>query len=355
MTGKKSLSILMIGPLPPPIHGDSRMFSFLLEDLSKRQDFAVSVINTRRLDSGRSFYGNVRAALIITFKILFQIRQLDIISFHSSIRGMCLYGPVAFIISRLFRRPLIIRFFGGYFDEYYTSRRPLIRWILKHTILSSDIILFQTKHLINFFVKESPSRVEWFSNYTRRVQKRPDAPVQGVCKKFVYLGHLWKTKGIEIILNSVNDLPEDVTIDLYGTLDDYSAEEITQRGGTRVIYKGTLTQPEVMEKLWDYDALVLPTSHTGEGYPGVIVEAFSHSLPVITTKWKSIPEIVDESCGILITPGDVQQFSDAVRKLHDDRPFYESLSIEAKKRADNFSDIYWTEKFVNLCKSLIKT
>ena len=37
------------------------------------------------------------------------------------------------------------------------------------------------------------------------------------------------------------------------------------------------------ERLWEYDCLVLPTFHPGEGYPGVIAEAFVHEIPVITT------------------------------------------------------------------------
>src|SRR5262249_8567993 len=151
---------------------------------------------------------------------------------------------------------------------------------------------------------------------------------------------------VETILACAGQLPEQVSIDIFGPLYGYTAEQINDRGCGQIRYGGILTQEQIVELLWRYDALVLPTFHEGEGYPGVIVEAFSHEMPVITTRWMSIPEIVDGTCGILIEPRNSQQLVEAIRRLHADPTFYAALCDGAQGKAQQFSDIYWTQQFI---------
>ena len=175
------------------------------------------------------------------------------------------------------------------------------------TLLSCSVMLLQTKRAVRE-IQAAAARAEvvWFSTYVEPPVRASDPVSHGAgairCHRFVFLGHLWRTKGIETLLESAASLPRDCTIDIYGPTDEYSAEEIDGRGLGRVRYCGFLSHEQVAERLWEYDCLVLPTFHPGEGYPGVIAEAFAHGLPVISTNWLAIPEIVDEECGILIEP-----------------------------------------------------
>ena len=105
--------------------------------------------------------------------------------------------------------------------------------------------------------------------------------------------------------------------------------------------------------MWNYDCLVLPTFHPGEGYPGVIAEAFAHGLPVISTRWLAIPEIVDESCGVLIEPGDTAGFVAAVTGLHQDSARWSRMKLAARERAAQFDHEVWARKFESLCAGLV--
>jgi glycosyltransferase involved in cell wall biosynthesis len=60
-------------------------------------------------------------------------------------------------------------------------------------------------------------------------------------------------------------------------------------------------------------ALLLP-SHA-EGLPIVIMEAFAMGRPVITTRIAGIPELVDDSCGWLVEPGDGAALAEAIRAV----------------------------------------
>ena len=134
--------------------------------------------------------------------------------------------------------------------------------------MSADAVLLQTRRLIEQLGPVSAGRLVWFCTYITAVAARPSQPdtegVGGLCCRFVFLGHLWRSKGIETLLEAAAALPPGCSIDLYGSPDEYSAQDIELRGHGRVHYRGFLTHEEVNLRLWDYDCLVLPTWHSGE-------------------------------------------------------------------------------------------
>jgi len=165
------------------------------------------------------------------------------------------------------------------------------------------------------------------------------------------LGQVCIAKGIREILAAANRLPENVSIDVYGPLlDGLSPEDINFKN---VKYKGIVAPDKVASLLVKYTALVFPTRYEGEGYPGVILEAYSVGVPVITTKFRAIPEIVDDSSGILIEPGDIDELSNAMIELATNIEHLEKLRIGAIRRSEEFSSAHWGKKFVRLCKILV--
>jgi glycosyltransferase involved in cell wall biosynthesis len=57
--------------------------------------------------------------------------------------------------------------------------------------------------------------------------------------------------------------------------------------------------------------LALPSYR--EGYPNVVIEALSCGRPVIATDVGGIPELVDESSGILVAPRDSRALANAIQ------------------------------------------
>ena len=135
---------------------------------------------------------------------------------------------------------------------------------------------------------------------------------------------------------------------------NFTAEYINFKGKGVVGYKGILTHEQVSAKLISYDALILPTFYEGEGYPGVILEAYSHGLPVIATRWRSIPEIVDEESGLLISVRSPEALAQAMNKLHKDVSLYNQIQRGALSKRLQFSDRFWAERFVEWCDNLCK-
>jgi glycosyltransferase involved in cell wall biosynthesis len=354
------IRILLIGPLPPPMGGDTRHFVTLTKDLIANERYSVTVINTSRGREHSRFFRNIAAAISILFQTACNLHRSDLISYHASDRGMFLFAPLIVGLGRLAGKPTVLRVFGGSFGDFYESQNQVARMLIRRLILSADVVLLQTRRLIRQLEKQARARLVWFSTYIEPACAAPKGEDhearthERTCSRFVFLGHLWRAKGLETILEAAPYLPGECSIDIYGPPDEYTPEEITERGCGRVSYCGFLTHQQVDLKLWGYDCVVLPTHHPGEGYPGVIAEAFAHELPVITTRWLAIPEIVDDNCGILIEPQDTPAFVAAVTALHRDRARWLALKRGALLRARQFDHSIWSVKFEEVCEQLVK-
>jgi glycosyltransferase involved in cell wall biosynthesis len=352
------IRLLLIGPLPPPMGGDTRHFATLVEDLGAQRGFSVKLFNTSRGPEHSRLLPNLAAAARTLLTLLVNLPRVDVVSFHASDRGMFLLGPAIVLLSKLARTPTVLRLFGGSFGDFYRKRGALGRALIRSSILSANVVLLQTQRAIEQLRPHAVGRLEWFSTYVKlpardaAEQRRIAQDARTGCSRFVFLGHLWRTKGLETMLEAAPHLPDGCRIDIYGPLDEYTAETIEERGMGRVRYRGFLTHAQVDSTLWDYDCLVLPTFHPGEGYPGVIAEAFVHGLPVITTKWLAIPEIVDEQCGILIEPSDTRAFVAAMAALNADSGYWRRLREGARERAARFDHCAWSAKFEAICQQL---
>jgi glycosyltransferase involved in cell wall biosynthesis len=351
------MRLLLIGHLSSHVSGSSLSFEQLVDILRNNDRVEVEVVNTARPARLTSnWLVNAVVALKVTASVLLCLRKIDVVTFHASRSAIMLYGPVLFLLARLFRKPLVVRLFGGTLEQEYELLSPARRWLLKRTVFSVDLLLLQTKHLIGYFAQHGARCVRWYPT-SRQILFLPPMQEDTIpsCKRFVFLGRVIKEKGIGIILESVSQLKSEISVDIFGSLDGhYSAEHINSEGRGVVHYKGILTPEEVRDELFNYDALILPTFYQGEGYPGVILEAYSHGLPVITTRWRSIPEIVDENSGILIPTHSAEALAQALNILYTDRPYYVRLRRGALDKRLSFSDRFWAERFVDWCTEVAK-
>lgn len=345
---ERSLRILVIGAQPPPIGGATLLVQDLIDELQKRPDIEVFTVNLSRVNNNalNIFW----IALQSLWHTLWLGRRSDVITLHVNRYGRLVFGPIVFFLSRLLRKPLIVRAFGGTFDQQFLALPKFIKWLMLHTYLNAEVCLLETKRMVTFFQSLCIRRAEWFPNYTHDAGLTNEIALKARCSRFVFIGRITPTKGIEQIIEASALLDEGVTVDLYGPLDaPYTFQKLNVDGDERARYQGLLSKEEVKQKLWDYDALVLPTYWFGEGYPAVILEAYAHGLPVIATRWQSIPEIVDEKSGILITPRDSQDLANAMNQLHRQPEYYATLQQGARDRIGDFRAVTWLNFFVKIC------
>ncbi len=343
----RGLKLLLIGPLPPPIGGVTVLFEYLVEDLKKRQDVSVAVINTLGV-RGKGLRG-IFHFFGIVLDLLKCIPKADVVSLHAATCGLPIIGPVVYFFVRMFKKPFIVRKFGGTdFRDYGFIRRCVIRWILR----GSDLYLAETKMLVDAWEQEGKGKVLWYPNSRPLAAKNiAKKRRKGRCRSFVYLGHVRPVKGVRELISAAERFEEGVSVDVYGPFYEGISDKDFE-GLKRVKYCGIITSDKVIDVLSEYDAFVLPTYHPGEGYPGVVLEAYLAGIPVICTRWRALPEIVDDSCGILVEPRNSENLYSAMKKLVDDEQLFEELRKGVKKQLNKFSAEFWNNRFVEYCQEL---
>lgn len=134
---------------------------------------------------------------------------------------------------------------------------------------------------------------------------------------FVCIGRLCPQKGQIHIPKAISLLREEfprIRIVLIG--DGESRLSIEKEVATfgveeEVTLLGWCSGAKVREMISASRALVLPSY--AEGLPIAIMEALAMGRPVISTRVAGIPELVDESCGWLLDPGDINGLVWALR------------------------------------------
>lgn len=335
----------MIGPLTIRVSGTTNSFKELVSKLRERQDIDLMVVNASI--QGPGLLGFVGRLLRVFAQVVTRIGKADVVSVHMNEPHKAL--PVWFL-AFLARKPLLVRWFGG--TDYRNHGSLVRKWSAKWLIRHSDMNLFQTKLLVRESIEDGAKRSAWLSN-----SRVPPKNFQNFlktrkkCRKFVFLGRVVRAKGIPEILEAARCLSDEATIDIFGPLKgSFSQSDFSDSRLVR--YCGVLPQEKVIPILLNYDALLLPTSFHGEGYSGAVIEAYFAGIPVICTKWRALPEIVDETSGILIPPHDADALLKAMQKLMEDEQLYRSLCKGALEKSELFLADKWTGQFVHFCIEL---
>ena len=91
------------------------------------------------------------------------------------------------------------------------------------------------------------------------------------------------------------------------------------------------------------DVFVLPS--LTEGTPNAIIEAMAHEKPIVATRVGGIPDLVDESVGILVAPGDADALGKAMTKLAGDAELRNRMGLAARQR---YEKLFTSEAVVPL-------
>lgn len=290
------------------------------------------------VDTNKANYKNkLIAYIMILFSILINTPKVKQVSLHGTANDYLLIAPFALIISRLFQKTFSLRKFAGNFIEIFEHYSTIKKWIVTYTLKGSSVNFFETKYLVEYF-KNYNENTYWFPNVRKKQVLLTNSTYE---KNFIFIGAVSREKGIDILCQVSNLLPDDYQIDIYGVLHDHFTIEYFN--DYKVKYKGILIVNDVIKTLSEYDILILPSFR--EGYPGVIIEALSVGLPIVATNLSGIKEMVDEKSSVLVDVGNIEQLKKAMISI--DEVNYIQMSIAAHEQFKSFDSDIQTKVFFN--------
>ena len=348
----------MIGPMPPrlatktnPIGGTSVHFRESVKELRKR-NVAVQIIDTTgpRVNL-HPLFAVLRAwsrLIRITVHVLVAARRSDLVFLSSSAGKSLMMASMIWLLCALQSRPMALRIFGGDFAQTYEQYSTFMRRLADLTFLRSHRVYVQTRDIERRF--RSWTNVRWFPN-TRDVVVHSRNPVSA--RKFLFVSQLRNEKGLREALEACRGLPHDCHLSVFGPPMPETDLSLFEHHA-HATYGGVL-QPDVVPSVIDqHDVLLLPSYFAAEGYPGIIIEALQCGRPVITTWWKSIPEVVDDGLnGLLVTPRSTSELRHALFRIIDDQSLFRSLCRGAKIRGDFFRSGPWYDWMAEDIRALV--
>lgn len=162
-------------------------------------------------------------------------------------------------------------------------------------------------------------------------------------------------KGADIVIESFVSLKEkypDLQLIISGCLNIDRFHHIFDQNdiviGDDILFKGKISYPEMPYYFNLCDIFLMPSYH--ETFCTSVIEAMACGKPVVVTNGTALPEVVGD-CGLLVEPGDVAGFTEAVSKLLDDEALRRKIGKKARKRVE---DLFLLERVVENYIQLFK-
>ncbi len=79
-------------------------------------------------------------------------------------------------------------------------------------------------------------------------------------------------------------------------------EQLVEKAGLSEViqFPGVLSGAEKWHAFHEADVFCFPSHYQSENFPVVLIEAMSFGLPIVTTRWRGIPDVVGASGGAII-------------------------------------------------------
>ena len=254
------------------------------------------------------------------------------------------FGLGIVILSGLFRRPVLVKLPGVGEDGVLGMRRQFLGRARQRLLLRADAIVAMSTESIRELVAVGydPRHILVTPNGVVVTDPGSDTPVRREsCSRLVFVGRLHEPKGIVDLIDALSTIDPrfDWTLDLIGDgeLRDPIARKLDGLGlNQRIRFVGRCDH--VQQRLFEYDALVLPSYR--EGNSNAILEAMVAGLPIISTRVGGTPMLVGpEGAPLLHEPRDVAALATLLRDLIGDPATARRLGQAMRTRVETCFDM----------------
>ena len=359
MNRNEKPKIMIIGPIPPPIHGSAIWTELYIGSDRLKDKFQVIHLDTsdrRSLDNiGKFDLVNIHLAFknILSLIILSLTKRPNVVFLQISqgVPGYLRDGSFIFFSKIFNRAKIIIHLNGSYFRTFYNQTNYFMKRFIDLTMKFCDKVIVLGNCLKWIFDK-------WFDEQDIEVVPNGTVMNPQLGAKFnvlsknryviTYLSSLYKTKGIIDTIKSVKYVTskrEDVEYKIAGPWRNQEPETQIEcmkflkvnNIENAVDFLGVVTGDEKVDLLVNTDIFVFPTYYPLEGHPNVVIEAMSAGCPVISTNHAAIPEtVIDGESGILVEKQNPQALANAIIKLIENPELRIKMGKAGRERYEKF-------------------
>lgn len=316
----KDNKIILIGPLPPPLTGQSVSFKMLVSDLEDR-GFKINLVDiSRQSIKSIGSKGLVRCYEVLNayLKLLVAFilgSKICYITISQSSYG--LFRDLLFVCTaKMFRVKVIAHLKGGNYDGFYFSKSFLVKFIIRGFLKMLDKLIVLGNGLVSMydFIPDISNKIVVVNNGLPIKTHGFNKKIKNGDKiQIVFLSNLIESKGYIDILHAVKILkyelginikavfagefvksPDD-TVNISKNKDNFFQFIERNSLSENIEYVGTINGSKKWKLLQDSHFFCLPTNYINEGQPVSIIEAMAFGCVILSTKYRAIPDLVEDN------------------------------------------------------------
>lgn len=357
--------ILILAQIPPPYHGQAVMQKFLVDakwtwcqKSFLRMEFSDSIERIGKLSTGK-ILSLVKFILKLLFKLIFN--NYDLVYYPPcGPQRIPFYRDVIIIFClKLFVPKIVFHHHAGGFHLLQSILSENERVIAKYIYKNIDTCITLLPTLENESAWIKPKRIISIPNgiedqslvYKKKIYEIPT---------ILFVGNLREEKGIFDILEACTFLRasnykfnfrfiggwhnDKVRIQSMQYLNTHSLQKI-------VFFAGEKNGPLLWEEYAKADIFCLPT-FTTEAMPLTILEAMMMGLPIVATRWRGLPDLIDDGVeGYLVPIRKPDEIAQAIIKLLGD---HEMKKLMGKNGRRKYEEKYTIAKHLEKLELTLK-
>ncbi|MDD2384933.1 MAG: glycosyltransferase family 4 protein [Sulfurospirillaceae bacterium] len=329
--------ILLIGPIFPPIHGQSLAFTRFVESINEDKRILINTNLENKSKIGKIF-ATFKTLLSISMKVIFS--KYDIVYFTcsrsilGSIKDILLINLVS-----LKDVNIVNHLHGSDFKEFLDTSPKWYQKILIKSYTKVDISIVLLDSMKEQFVDFPEMNVEIVPNFydkelNEKLEEKDDDKIN-----LVYFSNIMSSKGIFELIDAFEILSKEydnIYLNIAGEYiaDEYmSIDEVKEKFQNkiyhhdRIKYVGKIFGERKARVLQKSDIFVLPSYYKSEAFPISIIEAMACKNAIVTTNYKYLPAVVFSENGMIVETKSVDSLVDGIKNLIIDKEKLKQIQI----------------------------
>lgn len=244
-------------------------------------------------------HGGAKTLLKAPFQVLHALKKSANVLIFPAQNGLRVYAPLLSFFNRFFGRKLHYVVIGGWLPAFLKGRKHLSGCLKRFDGIYAETDTMKTaleaQGFDKVFVMPNCKKLTVLSE-SELVY--PDGAPYRLCT----FSRVMKEKGIGTAVDVIKRVNGRLgytaySLDIYGQVDPAQTQwfsDLKENFPDYVHDCGCVDANKSVEVLRNYFALLFPTHFYTEGIPGTVIDAYAAGIPVISARWESFSDVVED-------------------------------------------------------------
>lgn len=354
---QEKVKITFVGQTPPPYGGQAIMIEKILQGSYEHAElYHVRMAFSKEMDQiGKASLSKIFHLFTVIMKIMFtRITKGASVLYYPPAgpdKTPVLRDIIILLCTRWMFKRTIFHFHAGGVSQLKLA--GALKWLYTLAYQSPDVAILLSE-LNPPDGKALNAKKEFIVPYGIEDNFEPSLKTNASnsVPVLLFVAIIKETKGILVLLEACKQIKEKglrFRLEVMGKFESSEFEASTRSMveslglAENVTFLGVLSGKDKFSAFGKADVFCFPTFFESETFGVVLLEAMQFSLPLIGTRWRGIPSIInDHSNGLIVEPKNAMQLANAIEQLLKDETLRKTFGQQSRK---DYEEHFTLQKF----------